>query len=143
MSVNAQIPRPRIQRWHCSMRLFYPSATAGGHQSSLVVPQLISCLTPPTIYGGRRMRPSSPPAAASRISHRITVASAPEVSGLTDVSNLHCANNMSTAPAKLDTSLMTEPRMIHGAPRVSKTANTARRKPLPKLMNGLAITPSS
>ncbi|KAJ5655532.1 hypothetical protein N7507_007482 [Penicillium longicatenatum] len=47
------------------------------------------------------------------------------------------------APAKLDTSLMTEPRMIHGAPRVSKTANTARRKPLPKLMNGLAITPSS
>ncbi|KAJ5144037.1 uncharacterized protein N7515_002824 [Penicillium bovifimosum] len=46
------------------------------------------------------------------------------------------------APAKLDTSLMTEPRMIHGAPRVSKTANTARRKPLPKLMNGLAISPS-
>ncbi|KAJ5403746.1 hypothetical protein N7509_003617 [Penicillium cosmopolitanum] len=47
------------------------------------------------------------------------------------------------APAKLDTSLMTEPRMIHGAPRVSKTANTARRKPLPKLMNGLAISPPS
>ncbi|KAJ5949675.1 hypothetical protein N7454_001259 [Penicillium verhagenii] len=45
------------------------------------------------------------------------------------------------APAKLDTNLMTEPRMIHGAPRVSKTANTARRKPLPKLMNGLAISP--
>lgn len=48
-----------------------------------------------------------------------------------------------TAPAKLDTSLMKEPRMIHGAPRVSKTANTARRKPLPKLMNGLAISPPS
>ncbi|OGE50460.1 hypothetical protein PENARI_c017G04047 [Penicillium arizonense] len=47
------------------------------------------------------------------------------------------------APAKLDESLMTEPRMIHGAPRVSKTANTARRKPLPKLMNGLAISPPS
>ncbi|GLI81273.1 hypothetical protein PoHVEF18_009649 [Penicillium ochrochloron] len=47
------------------------------------------------------------------------------------------------APAKLDTSLMKEPRMIHGAPRVSKTANTARRKPLPKLMNGLAISPPS
>ncbi|CAG8389461.1 unnamed protein product [Penicillium salamii] len=47
------------------------------------------------------------------------------------------------APAKLDTSLMTEPRMIHGAPRVSKTANTARRKPLPNLMNGLAISPPS
>ncbi|KAJ5745474.1 hypothetical protein N7520_010656 [Penicillium odoratum] len=47
------------------------------------------------------------------------------------------------APAKLDTSLMTEPRMIHGAPRVSKAANTARRKPLPNLMNGLAISPSS
>lgn len=46
------------------------------------------------------------------------------------------------APAKLDTSLMTEPRMIHGAPRVSKAANTARRKPLPNLMNGLAISPS-
>ncbi|KAJ5133994.1 hypothetical protein N7526_005359 [Penicillium atrosanguineum] len=46
------------------------------------------------------------------------------------------------APAKLDTSLMKEPRMIHGAPRVSKTA-TARRKPLPKLMDGLAISPSS
>ncbi|KAL4963244.1 dDENN domain protein [Aspergillus stella-maris] len=45
------------------------------------------------------------------------------------------------APAKLDTSLMKEPRMIHGAPRVSKTANNARRKPLPKLMNGLAISP--
>ncbi|THC89865.1 hypothetical protein EYZ11_010678 [Aspergillus tanneri] len=45
------------------------------------------------------------------------------------------------APAKLDTSLMREPRMIHGAPRVSKTANNARRKPLPKLMNGLAISP--
>ncbi|CAI7667967.1 unnamed protein product [Penicillium palitans] len=47
------------------------------------------------------------------------------------------------APANLDTSLMTEPRMIHGAPRVSKTANTARRKPLPKMMNGLAISPPS
>lgn len=47
------------------------------------------------------------------------------------------------APAKLDTGLMREPRMIHGAPRVSKAANTARRKPLPKLMNGLAISPSS
>ncbi|KKK13622.1 hypothetical protein P175DRAFT_0446340 [Aspergillus ochraceoroseus IBT 24754] len=45
------------------------------------------------------------------------------------------------APAKLDASLMKEPRMIHGAPRVSKTANNARRKPLPKLMNGLAISP--
>ncbi|KAJ5281429.1 hypothetical protein N7478_006801 [Penicillium angulare] len=47
------------------------------------------------------------------------------------------------APSKLDTSLMKEPRMIHGAPRVSKAANTARRKPLPKLMNGLAISPPS
>ncbi|KAJ5529989.1 hypothetical protein N7527_003382 [Penicillium freii] len=47
------------------------------------------------------------------------------------------------APANLDTSLMAEPRMIHGAPRVSKTANTARRKPLPKMMNGLAISPPS
>ncbi|KAI2748270.1 hypothetical protein DTO013E5_4082 [Penicillium roqueforti] len=47
------------------------------------------------------------------------------------------------APANLDPSLMTEPRMIHGAPRVSKTANTARRKPLPKLMNGLAVSPPS
>ncbi|KAF9885337.1 hypothetical protein FE257_013054 [Aspergillus nanangensis] len=45
------------------------------------------------------------------------------------------------APAKLDTSLMKEPRMIHGAPRVSKAANNARRKPLPKMMNGLAISP--
>ncbi|KAL4809117.1 AEX-3 domain-containing protein [Aspergillus unguis] len=45
------------------------------------------------------------------------------------------------APAKLDTSLMKEPRMIHGAPRAPKTANNARRKPLPKLMNGLAISP--
>lgn len=50
-------------------------------------------------------------------------------------------NKASIAPAKLDTSLMKEPRMIHGAPRVSKTANTARRKPLPKLMNGLAVSP--
>ncbi|KAJ5811021.1 hypothetical protein N7447_010537 [Penicillium robsamsonii] len=47
------------------------------------------------------------------------------------------------APANLDTTLMTEPRMIHGTPRVSKTANTARRKPLPKMMNGLAISPPS
>lgn len=38
---------------------------------------------------------------------------------------------------------MKEPRMIHGAPRVSKAANNARRKPLPKLMNGLAISPPS
>ncbi|KAL2868466.1 dDENN domain protein [Aspergillus lucknowensis] len=49
--------------------------------------------------------------------------------------------NATSAPAKLDSSLMKEPRMIHGAPRVSKTANNARRKPLPKLMNGLAISP--
>ncbi|KAJ5907905.1 hypothetical protein N7495_000587 [Penicillium taxi] len=47
------------------------------------------------------------------------------------------------APSKLDSSLMSEPRMIHGAPRVSKTANNARRKPLPKLMGGLAISPPS
>ncbi|KAJ5259094.1 hypothetical protein N7524_010650 [Penicillium chrysogenum] len=52
-------------------------------------------------------------------------------------------DNFTVAPAHLDTSLMTEPRMIHGAPRVSKTANTARRKPLPKMMNGLAISPPS
>lgn len=52
-------------------------------------------------------------------------------------------DNLPVAPANLDTSLMAEPRMIHGAPRVSKTANTARRKPLPKLMNGLAISPPS
>ncbi|OJJ44789.1 hypothetical protein ASPZODRAFT_70998 [Penicilliopsis zonata CBS 506.65] len=45
------------------------------------------------------------------------------------------------APAKLDPSLMKEPRMVHGAPRVSKTTNNARRKPLPKMMNGLAISP--
>ncbi|KAJ5570441.1 uncharacterized protein N7459_009871 [Penicillium hispanicum] len=53
-------------------------------------------------------------------------------------------NQLATrAPAKLDISLMQDPRMIHGAPRASKTANNARRKPLPKLMNGLAISPSS
>ncbi|KAJ5963451.1 uncharacterized protein N7479_003327 [Penicillium vulpinum] len=50
-------------------------------------------------------------------------------------------DDLPVVPAKLDTSLMAEPRMIHGAPRVSKTANTARRKPLPKMMNGLAISP--
>ncbi|TQB69393.1 hypothetical protein MPDQ_001933, partial [Monascus purpureus] len=49
------------------------------------------------------------------------------------------------APAKLDTSLMKEPRMILGTPRVSKVANNARRKPLPgaplaKAMNGLAVS---
>ncbi|KAL4889672.1 dDENN domain protein [Aspergillus ambiguus] len=48
---------------------------------------------------------------------------------------------VSRAPAKLDTSLMKEPRMIHGTPRVSKAANNARRKPLPRMMNGLAISP--
>ncbi|KAK5673808.1 hypothetical protein LTS12_029714, partial [Elasticomyces elasticus] len=47
---------------------------------------------------------------------------------------------VSRTPAKLDTSLMKEPRMIHGVPRATKAGNT-RRKPLPKLMNGLAITP--
>ena len=52
-------------------------------------------------------------------------------------------DNLPAAPANLDPSLMTEPRMIHGAPRVSKTANIARRKPLPKLMNGLAVSPPS
>jgi hypothetical protein len=52
-------------------------------------------------------------------------------------------NKLPAAPANLDTTLMSEPRMIHGAPRVSKTANTARRKPLPKMMNGLAISPPS
>ncbi|KAJ5150657.1 uncharacterized protein N7500_010846 [Penicillium coprophilum] len=52
-------------------------------------------------------------------------------------------DNLPVAPANLDTTLMTEPRMIHGAPRVSKTANTARRKPLPNMMGGLAISPPS
>lgn len=53
------------------------------------------------------------------------------------------ANNVHRiAPAKLDTSLMREPRMIHGTPRVSKAANTARRKPLPKLMTGLSVSPT-
>lgn len=46
-------------------------------------------------------------------------------------------------PAKLDPTLMKEPRMVQGVPRISKTANNARRKPLPKLMNGLAISPPS
>ncbi|OKL58805.1 hypothetical protein UA08_05742 [Talaromyces atroroseus] len=45
------------------------------------------------------------------------------------------------APAKLDHAYMKEPRMVQGVPRVSKTANNARRKPLPKLMNGLSISP--
>ena len=44
-------------------------------------------------------------------------------------------------PAKLDHAFMKEPRMVQGMPRISKSANTARRKPLPKLMNGLAISP--
>ncbi|QQK44886.1 DENN domain-containing protein [Penicillium digitatum] len=45
------------------------------------------------------------------------------------------------APANLDTSLMTDPRMIHGAPRASNTANTARRKPLPNMLGGLGNSP--
>lgn len=53
------------------------------------------------------------------------------------------ADDLFIAPAKLDTNLMKEPRMIHGAPRASKSANNARRKPLPKMMNGLAIYPPS
>ena len=45
-------------------------------------------------------------------------------------------------PAKLDSSLMKEPRMIHGSPRMPKSNNTARRKPLPKL-NGGSLSPWS
>ncbi|KAL1997938.1 hypothetical protein VTN02DRAFT_391 [Thermoascus thermophilus] len=48
---------------------------------------------------------------------------------------------VSRIPAKLDTTLMKEPRMVQGMPRISKTANNARRKPLPKLMNGLSVSP--
>ncbi|EER43506.1 dDENN domain-containing protein [Histoplasma capsulatum H143] len=39
------------------------------------------------------------------------------------------------APAKLDPNYMKEPRMIQGAPRISKTTNNARRKPVPRLPN--------
>lgn len=44
-------------------------------------------------------------------------------------------------PAKLDPAYMKEPRMIQGVPRISKTANNARRKPLPRLINGSQMLP--
>ncbi|PGG96260.1 hypothetical protein AJ79_09660 [Helicocarpus griseus UAMH5409] len=48
-------------------------------------------------------------------------------------------NIVTRAPAKLDPNHMKEPRMIQGAPRITKTANNARRKPVPKLPNGNAV----
>lgn len=41
-------------------------------------------------------------------------------------------------PAKLDVGLMQEPRMIHGSPRMPKSNNNARRKPLPKVNTGVS-----
>jgi hypothetical protein len=55
--------------------------------------------------------------------------------------------NHSTAPAKLDITLMKEPRAIQGVPRINTT--NARRKPIPSMlgpsgrMNGLALSPPS
>jgi hypothetical protein len=46
-----------------------------------------------------------------------------------------------SVPAKLDPAYMKEPRMIQGVPRISKTANNARRKPLPRLINGSQMLP--
>ncbi|KAK2748750.1 hypothetical protein FQN57_000331 [Myotisia sp. PD_48] len=40
-------------------------------------------------------------------------------------------------PAKLDPNYMKEPRMIQGTPRISKTANNTKRKPVPKIPNGI------
>ncbi|PGH20832.1 hypothetical protein AJ80_03459 [Polytolypa hystricis UAMH7299] len=51
-------------------------------------------------------------------------------------------NLVSRVPAKLDPNHMKEPRMIQGAPRISKTANNARRKPVPPHSNGMAGSPS-
>ena len=138
-------PRPRTPRWHSSTRLSSRSVTVAGHPSSRVVRRPISCRTPPIICGELQVPLSSPPPAAARTICRVITAAL-----LSEVSSLHylsctpgiLAAHIFIAPAKLDTSLMKEPRMIHGAPRVSKAANNARRKPLPKLMNGLAISPS-
>lgn len=53
---------------------------------------------------------------------------------------------MQTAPAKLDPTLMKEPRVIQGVPRIN-TVNARSRKPIPSMlgpnsrMNGLAQSP--
>lgn len=44
-------------------------------------------------------------------------------------------------PAKLDPTLMKEPRMIQGAPSLPRGGREGRRKPLPKMLNGLALSP--
>ncbi|EEP80759.1 conserved hypothetical protein [Uncinocarpus reesii 1704] len=40
------------------------------------------------------------------------------------------------APAKLDPNYMKEPRMIQGVPRIPKTANNSKRKPVSRMANG-------
>ncbi|KAK2803988.1 hypothetical protein FQN50_006794 [Emmonsiellopsis sp. PD_5] len=50
-------------------------------------------------------------------------------------------NIITRVPAKLDPNFMKEPRMIQGAPRISKTANNAKRKPVPKVPNGYSGSP--
>ncbi|WEW55526.1 hypothetical protein PRK78_000957 [Emydomyces testavorans] len=40
-------------------------------------------------------------------------------------------------PAKLDPNYMKEPRMIQGVPRIPKTANNSKRKPVPRIPNGV------
>lgn len=142
VTVSARALSPRTLEWPCSMKLCSQSVTVAVHPSFLAARPQTSYQTLPTIYGAQPTPPSSLQAAAvSKICPPTTAESSPEV--CKESFSLIALTNYLAAPAKLDTSLMTEPRMIHGAPRVSKTANTARRKPLPSLMNGLAISPPS
>ncbi|KAL9115461.1 MAG: hypothetical protein Q9227_000782 [Pyrenula ochraceoflavens] len=54
-------------------------------------------------------------------------------------------STITRVPAKLDPSLMREPRMVQGVPRISEKSRAfvggGGRKPLPRMMNGLALSP--
>ena len=131
----------RTQRLRYSTRLFSRNVIVVGPPSSLDA--WLPTFSPirRIICGDQRLQLRFlPPVGSRTVSQRIIQKSSSEVSSATVMCSAVFANH-SIAPAKLDHSFMKEPRMVQGVPRVSKTANNARRKPLPKLMNGLSISP--
>lgn len=57
------------------------------------------------------------------------------------VQNFQSLPNMLAVPAKLDPSLMKEPRVIQGVPRIPMAK--ARRKPIPSMLGQHPVTPPS
>jgi hypothetical protein len=121
---NVRAPARTTPRSSCSMKSSWRRRTAENHPS-FTRPGRTSFLIPPITCGVLRLQLHQ-----TRVFRVITVQSSAEVRSSFHLT-LRPANTL-IVPAKLDPTLMKEPRVIQGVPRIP--AGKARRKPIPSML---------